>query len=402
MARIIFTDANLLDGVNPAKPSSTVIIENHLISEIGNEKELKLRSNDQVYNLKGQTLMPGLTVGHYHATYQNYGAEGGSQEASGVEQAFMALNNIQIALNSGYTNLISAGCHYNIDAEILEAMDSGDIKGPRLVPCSRNYMPAPSESNRMENEEVYMAKGPDDFRNGVLKDLKRGSKIIKIFASGGHGAGPSKGMSPEEIKAVVDVAKDFGARVRAHVTGKSKIMACIENGVEILDHADGADQTCIDAIVDNGCFVLPSMYVLLKVSQLEGNHFGFETKLRAFNMMCENIPKFVNADVKLVPGDDFGLWQLPHGTYAEELVCYAEHAGVSPLELIKWGTFYGGQMSGLNNLGKVEAGYIADLLVVNGDPSKDISVLTDPKAIQCVIKDGQLISGNLSESKAAA
>ena len=402
MSRIVLRNANLLDGENAMQPSSSVAIDGNKISEIGLGKTMALRSDDQVFDLQGQTLMPGLCIGHYHGAYRNYGAEGGSQEASGVEQAFMALNNIQIALNCGYTNIISAGTHYNIDAELVEAMEAGDLVGPRLIPCSKNFMPAPDESLRMDNEEICMAWGPDEFRAGALKELERGAKIIKIFASGGHGAGPSKGMKPEEIGAVVEVAKDYGARVRAHVTGKTKIMSCVNKGVEILDHADGLDQKCMEEIVDKGCFVLPSMYVLLKCAELEGNHFGFDTKLRAFDMMCEALPKMISAGIKLVPGDDFGLWQIPHGTYAEELICYRDHAGIQPLELIKWATVYGGEMNGIEKLGRVRAGYLADLLILNGDPSQDIAVLADSQAIQCVMKDGQFVSGNLSQSKVAA
>jgi imidazolonepropionase-like amidohydrolase len=404
MSRVLYTNANLLDGERAAQPNATVAVEDDRITQVGSADSVESRPRDQVIDLQGQTLMPGLVMGHFHAMYRNYGAaEGGSHEASGVEQAFIALGNAQIALGCGYTSLISAGTHYNIDVELAEAIDSGDVAGPRLIPCSRNYFPLQEESgSRMTNEDMCTAWGPDEFRKGALYDLERGVKIVKIFASGGHGAGNSRGMNPEEIRAVVDTAREFGARVRAHVAEKDKILACIQNGVEIIDHADEADAEVMEAFVEHGTFVLPSVYALLRVAELGGNSFGYATDLKDFNRMCKLLPDFVAAGVKLVPGDDFGVWQLPHGEYAKELVCYAEHANISPLELIKWSTLHGGEMTGVDDLGTIAPGKLADLLIVNGDPSTDIGLLTEPNRLQAVIKGGIVVSGALPESRAAA
>jgi imidazolonepropionase-like amidohydrolase len=404
MARVLYTNANLLDGERAAQANATVVVEGDRITEVGTADSVVSRPRDEIIDLQGRTLMPGLVMGHFHAMYRNYGAiEGGSHDASGVEQAFIALGNIQIALNCGYTSCISAGTHYNIDVELAEAIDSGDVVGPRLVPCSRNYFPVQEESDaRLSNEDMCMAWGPDEFRKGTLYDLERGVKIIKIFASGGHGAGQSRGMAPEEIRAVVETAKEFGARVRAHVAEKDKLLACIQAGVEIVDHADEADAEVIEAFVEHGIFVLPSVYALLRVAELGGNSFGYATDLKDFKRMCKLLPDMVAAGVKLVPGDDFGVWQLPHGDYAKELVCYAEHANIPPLELIKWSTLYGGEMTGTPDLGTIAPGKLADLLIVNKDPSTDISVLTEAENLQAVIKGGIVVSGALTESRAAA
>ena len=403
MARVLYTNANLLDGEHPAQPGSTVAVEDDRITEVGSADSVESGPRDQIIDLQGQTLMPGLVMGHWHGAYRNYGADGGSQIASGVEQAFIALGNTQMALNCGYTSLISAGTHHNIDVELAEAIDSGEVLGPRLISCSRNYMPVQEESGpRIDNEDLCMAWGPDEFRAGVEHDLKRGAKIIKIFASGGHGAGPSRGMNPQEIQAVVDLARDYGARVRAHVADKDKILSCIQAGVEIIDHGDESDAEVIEAYLEHGIFVLPSIYVLQQSAVLGGNTFGFSTELDDFNHGCEVMPKLVAAGVKLVAGDDFGVWQLPHGEYAKELVCYAEHANIAPLELIKWSTLYGGEMTGFADLGTIAPGKIADLLIVNGDPSTDIALLTQQQNLQAVIKDGSVVSGSLPESRAAA
>ncbi len=402
MPRVLYTNANLLDGEHAAQPGACVAVQNGRIAAVGASDSVASNPADEVIDLQGRTLMPGLVMGHYHAAYRGYGEEGGSQTATGVEQAFLALGNVKIALKCGYTSLISAGTHFNIDVELAEAINAGEVVGPRLVSCSRNYMPAMDAASVMEDEELCMTQGPDGFRKGVLFDLERGAKIIKIFASGGHGAPEGLCMSAEEIQAVVGVAREHGARVRAHVAGKQQILDCVRSGVSIIDHGDETDDECIEAYLEHDVFVLPSAYVLLKVAELGGNMFGFHSDLKDFHNICGLLPKLVDAGVKLVPGDDFGIWQIPHGDYAQELVCYAEHANIAPLELIKWSTLYGGEMTGFSDLGTIAPGKVADLLIVNGDPSSDIGVLAQPENVQAVIKGGELVSGALPEGLAAA
>ncbi len=404
MTRILFTNANLLDGEHAAQSGATVAVDGNEIAQVGPNGSIKARPQDQIVDLQGQTLMPGLVMGHYHAVYRDYGAGGAmSLPGSAVEQAYVALSNAQTALHCGYTSVISAGTHYDIDAKLADSIDSGDVIGPRVIPCSRNFMPvAEPIPGGVEGDEACMAAGPDAFREGALRDLERGAQILKIFASGGHGASLSRGMTADEIRIMVDTAHEHGARVRAHVAGRDKVLECVRLGVDIIDHADGADAECIEAFIEHGCFVLPSIYLLKRVAELGGNTFGFETDLKTFRYMCGMLPELVAAGVKLVPGDDFGVWQIPHGTYAEELLCYVDHAGIAPLDLIKWSTRHGGEMTGIPSLGTIAPGNLADLLIVDGDPSMDISILAQPERLRAVLKNGVVVSGELTPQRAVA
>ena len=403
MSRILFTNANLLDGEHAAQSGSTVVVDGDRIVEVGASGSVNAQPDDQIVDLQGHTLMPGLVMGHYHAVYREYGAEGVDMHKSAVEQAYVALSNAQIALHCGYTSVVSAGTHFNIDTQLADAIDAGDVLGPRLIPCSRNFMPFDDAvPGGFEGEEVCMASGPDAFREGALRDLERGAKILKIFASSDHGASLSRGMTADEITCMVTTAHEHGARVRAHVAGRDQVLACVRLGVDIIDHADWADQECIEAFLEHNCFVLPSMYMMKRVAELGGNTFGYETDMKSFNHTCRALPQYMAAGVKVVPGDDFGIWQIPHGTYAEELLCYVEHADVTPLEVIKWSTKYGGELTGVADVGTIAAGKLADLLIVDGDPSTDISILNQPERLQAVLRSGSVVSGELPEYRAAA
>ncbi len=403
MNQLILKNANLLDGENPAQQNMTVVVNDGRIVEVCRSSESPVSENGHVVDLGGLTLMPGMVSGHFHAAYKNLGGEEQSPASRwvnpAVSQSYIGLVNCQAALSNGYTSVVGAGTPYNIDIELSDAIEAGEVIGPRLIPCSRTFIPVEEGHGQPETEHGCPCEGPDDFRSGVLRDIEGGAKVLKIYATGSHGAELTRDMTSAEIEAVVEAAHSNGARVRAHVAGRDAVLQCVRLGVDIIDHADGSDDECIEAFIEHDSFVLPSLYMPLRAVELGGFSFGF-TDLEDFEYMCGVLPKMAAAGVKLVTGDDFGAWQIPHGSYSEELQCYVEHSDVTPLEVIKWATKYGGEMTGIEDLGTIEKGKLADLLIVDGDPSEDIKVLTDKSRILTVIKDGNVVSGSLPDQVA--
>ena len=406
MTRLILCYTNLLDGDHAAQKDATVVIEGDRIVAVGSADSIEIGPDERANDLSGLTLMPGMVSGHFHGVYENQGAEPGEASSgyvSAASEAYLALRNAQTALRCGFTSVVSAGTHYDIDVQLAAAIDAGQVTGPRVIPGSRTFFPAVQPIEGADEDDRYCwLHGPDAFRRAVARDVERGAQVIKIFASGGHGLSSlPRDMTTAEIEAVVETAHEGGGvRVRAHVAGRDPVLACARIGVDIIDHADGADRTCIDAFLEHGSFVLPSLYLPLRAVELGGNAYGFED-LTEFEAMCKTLPEMAAASVKLATGDDFGVWQLPHGSYAEELVCYAEHADVTPLEVLRWATRHGGELTGIPDLGTIAPGMLADLVIVDGDPSTDLSVLTQPERIRAVLKDGEVLSGTLPENAPA-
>ncbi|MFA5524878.1 MAG: amidohydrolase family protein, partial [Tissierellales bacterium] len=346
MTRHVFTNANLLDGNSPIQSGTTVIVEGeHITDVITNGQHPVLRDSDQLYDLTGKTLMPGMTSGHFHTTYHNLGAEPGfpTAEHPPAFTAYRGLANAQLALRAGFTAVVGAGCSYDIDPSLEQAIEQGLFEGPRLEPCSRDILS--SYDNLMPwwleipiKSGVDNCDGPDELRKAVRRNAQRGARMIKLTTSGGHGVPVSSGLrvfSFEEIRAAVEAAHDLGLRVRAHVVGKPFILECIRAGVDILDHCDFMDEECIEAIVEADILVLPSLYLPSKMLDMP-RLFGFtlEQTRKEFEWMCNILPKAVEAGVKLCVGDDFGTPIAPHGEYGKELAVYVEHAGIEPLEVI--------------------------------------------------------------------
>lgn len=405
MRRLFLKNANLLDGLNPARPDQVVVLDGDRILASGRPDEVPgPGAEDHVLDLAGNTLMPGMVAGHFHSTFHNVGAEPGvpAQEHPPAFTAYRALANAQLALRCGFTSVVSAGCAYDIDASLEQAINTGLVEGPRVVPCSRDTLSSadnviPWWHDIRSELGINRCDGPDELRKAVRQAINRGARLFKLTASGGHAVPQAKGtrmFSNAELRVAVEAAHDRGIRVRAHVAGKAAILDCIAAGIDILDHCDDMDEECIEAMLKADVFVLPSLYQTRKLVTGPPLFGCPKDQLEAeFDWMCAILPKAVTAGVKLCVGDDYGTAIIAHGEYAQELAIYVEHAGISPLEVIKWATHNGGAMTGIDDLGVVKEGMLADLLIVDGDPSQDISLLSDKERIVAVIARGKLVSG---------
>ncbi|MEN3950291.1 amidohydrolase family protein [Iodidimonas sp. SYSU 1G8] len=400
MSRIVFRNANLLDGDTPARAGTTIVVEGDRIAQV-TQAAVPRAAGDTDVDLQGMTLMPGMVSGHYHAAY-SIGGDGIPMGAPPTQLALYALANTQKALRAGYTSLVGAGTFHDVDGRLAEAIDSGAVVGPRLIPSSRALSPKVTEDEPAEGVPWLKCWGPDDFRAAAIQEIDRGARIVKLFAAQGHAMRSCREMTYEELKAASDAAHERGARTRAHVCGAAQVMKCIEAGVDIIDHADWMTDEVIEALIAHNKFVLPSMYTPWLASNdpsLEGAEYYDKED---FEYMRAKVPVANARGVKFVPGDDYGFFDMaPHGAYSGELACYVEQVGISPLDVIRWATKFGGEMTGIADLGTIEPGKLADMVIVDGDPSADIRVLLQPERIVAVLKGGALVSGHLPAAQPA-
>jgi imidazolonepropionase-like amidohydrolase len=214
-------------------------------------------------------------------------------------------------------------------------------------------------------------------------------------------------MTPEEMKAAADTAHERGRKIRGHIISKRGIVAALEAKFDLIDHADQMDDECIERLVEQGTFVTPSLYFpYLMVEEKRRNAkatFSDPEMERGLEYSYRMLPKANAAGVKLLIGDDFGVRPMVHGDYAKELEVYVKGAGIPALDVIGWATRNGAEMLGMKDeLGTIEPGKFADLLVINGDPVKDITVLQNRANLDVVMKDGAFVECKLILSKATA
>jgi imidazolonepropionase-like amidohydrolase len=178
------------------------------------------------------------------------------------------------------------------------------------------------------------------------------------------------------------------------------ILEAVQAGLDVVDHADQMDEACIEAMARARTFLVPSMFFTWQMlSPKAALALATEEQmapLRAeFDNMVRRVPEAQRAGVRLVLGDDYGIIVLSHGRYAEELEFYAKTVGIAPLDVLRWATKNGGELMGLP-VGTIEEGKLADLLVVDGDPSVDVAVLQDRAKLRAIVKGGVFVKDELS------
>ena len=405
MARLVLTNANLLDGEHAARPGASVAIDGDHIDAVDGG----VRPDDRVVDLGGKTLMPGMVTCHFHSTYDDLGSR---PEPYGLEdppayQALVAARNLTRALDCGFTGAVSAGAPHDIDAAMRRAIHDGLVSGPRFVPGSRelsttghsnDYVPWHWDLHAWG--AIRRCDGPEEFRKAARDEIKRGAEIIKLFVTGGHGVTAPKHqieMTADELRAAVDATHARGKLARAHVANKPAMLMAVEAGIDVIDHGDELDTECIDALVAGGVFLVPSVMLPRTLLEQFGPSLGFTASMRDdLEHMYKVLPEANAAGVKLLLGDDYGALGLPHGRYGEELAVYVSDAGIPAVDVIRWATQHGAELMGQGDrLGTVEPGKLADLLVVDGDPSVDPTVLGDRARVVVVLKGGEIVKGAL-------
>jgi len=404
--RLVLAHATVLDGENPARSDCTVVIEGSTITTVSSE-EVSSEPGDQVHDLNGRTVMPGLITCHFHSTYNELGAVPTpfGYEYPPAYQALLGAANLRRALECGYTGAISAGAANEVDPSLKRAIDDGLIAGPRFVPGSRELSTTghsndntPWYWNLGAPGAVRLCDGAESFRLGVREEIKRGAEIIKLFLTGGHGTTAPKArieLTRDELAAAIDTAHDRGVLIRAHIANKPALLMAVELGIDIVDHGDEMDDECIAALVETGTFLVPSLYFPKHFIETIGAGLGFSEAMKAdLDYSYEVLPKANAAGVRILLGDDYGAVGFAHGLYGHEFALYAEEIGIPTLDVIRWATRHGAELLGRPDLGAVAPGATADLVVVDGDPLSTVSLLADAAALT-VLKDGAVVSGVL-------
>lgn len=403
--RTVLRSVSLLDGVHAARANVSLLIDGDRIAAIGNGAGVATLPGDTVLSLPGKTVMPGMVSGHFHASFDGATLDIfplGVDQPPGVLM-LRAAKNARLALGCGFTSVVGAGGGDDIDAQLALGIAQGLAPGPRIVPCSRNlgttsgYIDLAPWWYGMQNlGACRLGDGPDAFRAIVREEIKRGARMIKVFVTGGHGNlnTGQREFARAELAAIVETAHERGARVRAHCAWKAQMLECIALGFEVIDHGDEIDGECIDAMARVGTFWDPSALYLQRLLELPALQGPEHAALRSATAReLENIARWLapaqRAGVRIVLGDDYGTVLLPHGSYADEIAYYVKQLGVAPLDVLGWATRNGGALTGVADLGTLELGKLADLLVVDGDPSSDPTLLCDASRIRGVMQGGR-------------
>ncbi|HEY1869828.1 MAG TPA: amidohydrolase family protein [Chitinophagaceae bacterium] len=391
----------LIDGISDEpKKNMTVVIEKNQIVTIENGFSSP-GANDRSIDLKTKTVTPGWIDCHVHLSHEtNPNAYIERFQLNDVDYAYQSVVFAKRTLMAGFTTVRDAGGAIIIS--LKKAINKGLIEGPRIVAAgtpigSTGSHSDPTNGYRSDlmgdpGPKIGIANGPDECMKAVRQRYKEGSDIIKIMATGGvldvstNSSGAQ--FSEEEMKAIVQTANDYGLKVMAHAHGAEGIKRALRAGVISIEHGTYMDDECIELFKKSGAWYVPTIIAGKSVADSAKipNYYPEVVAKKAIEVgpkIQNTFAKAYKAGVKIAFGTDAGVYR--HGMNWLEFT-YMIEAGMKPMDAIKAATISAAELLGMKDkVGSIEAGKLADVVAVDGDPLKDSKVFGK---VVFVMKDG--------------
>jgi imidazolonepropionase-like amidohydrolase len=412
----VITNGQLVDGTgNAAIQDAALVIKDGSIVYAGPVAGIPaLPKESQRIDARGGTIMPGLIEAHYHPTYFNVAALEDLDIKYPVEfVTLLAAANAKLALECGYTAARSGGSLFNIDVWLKKAIEEGVCPGPRLAASGQEIcgvgglMDWNADFRKIGMEGlVLLVNGPDEARAAVRKLVKNGVEWVKTYPTGDAAAPDTNDhhtlcMTFEEMDAVVATAHNHGLKVTGHCRANAGIKNALRAGYDTIEHGTFMDAEALDMLLQRDVPCVPALYFEL-ASIEHGPEFNMPQNVidghqETLDAGAESARMILKAGGRLGMGGDYGFAWNPHGDYAKELTFFVKHVGFTPLETITCATKNGAEILGRGQeLGTLEPGKLADVLVVDGNVLADISLLENRRRFVAVMQGGVIKAGQLA------
>lgn len=394
---ILIKPKQILDVRSGKLINADILVESGVIKKVA--KNIPIKSEYEIIDLRDMTVLPGLMDAHVHLTGNTdlKGNEGISE--SSYLATIYGVKNAKETLMAGFTTVRNVGASNYSDVALRDGIEQKAIVGPTLLVsgpplgitgghCDSNILPA-----EYEYKAQGVADGPWEVRRKVRENKKYGVDLIKYCATGGV---MSKGTNVnnrqytlDEMKAIVDEAHTLGMKVAAHAHGLQGIRMAIEAGVDSIEHSSLIDQETVNFAISKGVFLAMDIYVsdyILGEGAKNGiPEYSLEKERIVGKKQRENFKMAFESGAKMAFGTDAGIY--PHGKNARQFK-YMVEWGMTPIEAIQASTINTAELFGLNNIGEIKESFDADLVAVKGNPLDDITLLEN---IDFVMKEGQII-----------
>jgi imidazolonepropionase-like amidohydrolase len=409
MANVLFTNVRILDGSGEMPYSGEVLVQGNRIHRIGRGSRSLALGGMTVIDGAGATLMPGMTEAHTHFSWNDQPSLSAIQMMPPEEHILWCVRVAKRYLDAGWTSCVGAAtAKPRLDVVLRNAINAGEFPGPRYLAASQEITTPGGLGDETRPHLPYpelsfgaVVSGPEEMRRTARMFIKYGVDTLKINLSGEYIAGlpaESTPVSDEEIAMLVREAKVNGKRVAAHARSCESVKQCIRHGIELIFHASFADEEALDLLEarKDKHFVAPGIAWLINTSH-NASEWGITPEIaknmgyhRELEVAVETLKKMHKRGIRVLPGGDYGFAWIPHGTNAKDLEYFVKYLGFTPMEALMAATKYGGQvMLKPNELGQIKEGYLADLLLVDGDPVSNISILQDKNRLLAIMKDGE-------------
>jgi imidazolonepropionase-like amidohydrolase len=405
MTRAIhFRNVKIFDGSGSASFSGEVRVAGNRIVAVhpggehppGDAEALVIEGN-------GATLMPGLTEAHAHLTWPTSVERFVPGMSLPAEDLLLnTARNARVLLDHGFTSAYSAGAiGKTLEPSLKAHIDSGSLPGPRLIPSSLEREPPSTNSSLASGTVDAHGSGPEAVRAFVKTCAELGAKSVKFLLSGESALKPGASMellyTEAEIRAAGEQARDSKVWLAGHAHAAEAVKMGVRNGFRVLYHCTYADTEALDMLeaAKADIFVGPTIGIVQATldakppPQMDMSHMKADAAI-VLEHQTKLVPELRRRGIRVLPGGDYGFPFNPTGRNARDLELFVRYFGFTPAQALSAATKQGAELMGMaHELGQIRPGFLADLLLIDGDPTQDISMLQHPQRLLAVMKDGK-------------
>lgn len=400
-APILITNVRIFDGTGADPFPGRVLIEGDRIRTVARSDDFSV-PGARVIDGNGGTLMPGLVESHAHLAFPSSVERiVSSFDMPPEESLLISVHNARVLLDHGFTSAYSAGTlGPRLDVVVRNEIEAGRIPGPRLRASAVEQFP-PSMASYFHMPSELTQSGPDNIKAYIRHSTELGVDIVKFLLSGEDAVSPGSSKdvcySEQEVMAMGEQARESGVWLSGHAHANESIRQGLRAGFRMLYHCTYADEETIDMIEAkrSEIFVGPtlgSLECLIASPPTEGKPDTANCNEIAIGLekSCELMKEFKRRGIRLLPGGDYGFDFAPNGENAKDLDLFVRKIGFTESEALVAATRQGAELMDMaEDLGLIRESFLADLLIVDGDPTVDITLLQDSSRLKLIMQDGR-------------
>jgi imidazolonepropionase-like amidohydrolase len=375
-----------------------ILVKGKQIEAAKPSAEMQVPAGAKVIDLKGMTLLPGLIEGHSHLFLHPYNETTWNDQVlteSRAERTARAVVHARETLMAGFTStreLGTEGAGYD-DVGLKAAINKGVIVGPRILTATRaivatgSYGPKSTVAETVLPQGAEEADGVDGLTRAIRSQIGHGADVIKLYADYRWGANDQAAptFTEEELKLAVKVAGSSGRTVAVHSSTAEGMRRATLAGVTTIEHGDSGTPEIFKLMKEHNVALCPTLAAGEATTMYHGWKKGIDPEPDRLKQKRVSFANALKAGVTICMGGDVGVFT--HGDNAREMLLMVDY-GMKTLDVLRSATSINAQVFGLNSLGNIKAGYLADLVAVQGNPVEDIKAV---KAMKMVMKDGVMV-----------
>ena len=406
MQPTLISNVSIFDGTGAPPFPGQVLIEGNRVKAVARGGEQRIAgAGAAVVDGEGATLMPGLVDAHTHLGFGSaVDRVLRGRPRSAAAMLLITAHTAKVMLDHGFTSAYSAGAHdAAAETALRDEIAAGWLPGPRLRACS--FERDASNANTPGRRYLGVDQRPPDIggvRTFVAEMAAVGVDSVKFVVTGDNSIVPNTSLlllyHDEELAAAAAAAREAGLWLNAHAHSAAAIKLVLKNGFRVIYHCTWPDEEALDMLEaqKHEIFVAPT--VGLNWTNIHAdpayakrdNGAALLEQTAKLDHLRELLPVLRRRGIRLLPGGDYGFPTNPIGRNAHDLTLFVELFGFAPAEALSAATKLGGEIMGMGDeLGLIRPGYLADLLLLDGDPLRDITLLENPERLLMIMKDGK-------------